>query len=124
MPRRILAILFVLLGVGMIGLGATLKTLIPPKSFWSDEQAREYTEASLALKSAATRPDRRMDQAEDPQLASAQARFNKIKRDLDGAIQRRDYGGMLLAGGGVALLFAGAAIYAIGGSAKPETSRD
>jgi hypothetical protein len=122
MLRAIFAILLVLLGIATIGIGVRWKVVFPPQSFWSDAQAREYAEASVALKTTASRPDRPPDQTDDTELASARVRFNKIKGDLDRSIQHREYGGILLAAGGVLLLIAGAAIYAIG-NRKEQTIR-
>jgi hypothetical protein len=106
MLRHTLTILCLLAGVGLVVAGAAWTYIYPPQSYWSEDQAREYVDASRALKAAAMREGRRADDPPDAQLAAAQARFDRIKTDLDRAIVRRSYAGPLLVAGGCAVLIA------------------
>ena len=108
--RQAVAVVIVLAGVACIGLGAAWQTLVPPRSFWSPAQAQEYDDASVALKSVATRPDRRASDKVDPELDAARARFDRIQADLERAISRRNSSGILVVIGGVVLVVSGIAL--------------
>lgn len=123
MPRRALGILVSVIGVGLVGVGLSRYLLSPPQSYWSDQQAEEYTAAALELKAVATRPDRPPSGVDDPALAAAQARFDKVRADLERATQRRDYFGMLLGAIGMVLVVAGVGIYLSAPASRTDASQ-
>jgi uncharacterized membrane protein YidH (DUF202 family) len=103
--RQVLAVFVILAGVACAVLGVAWKLVVPAHAYWSPTQAQEFNEASVSLKSVATRPDRRASQADDPELDAAQARFDRVQSDLERAIARRDNSGILfIVGGGVLFL--------------------
>lgn len=124
MPRLILSLSFLLAGLALIALGLSWHVIFPVESVWSNEQAQEYTDASLALKTAASHPEESADENDDSQLDAARERFDKIKAELGQAIQWRESSGVLLGIGGTVLMAIGAAIYLSGQAAKPETPQD
>lgn len=121
MARQILAILMVLVGVILVLVGINWNAIAPPKANWSPQQADEYTDAALALHSAAHahEHDASEDSDERPEhdaeyqanRAAAQLRFDSIRQDLDEAIVTRDRTGLLVSVGGIILAASGLAVY-------------
>jgi len=94
--RQIAAVLLLTIGVVLLLLGVTWKHWHSPTSFWSKEQAAEYTDAWRALKATATSGMRAGDPNSNPKLAAAQARFDAIKSKLEHARTLNDYSGTAL----------------------------
>ncbi len=111
MLLRVVAILLVLLGAAMLMVGVAAKHFFSPKSYWTDQQAKEYVAASTALKTAATGSIRPPSAELDPKLVAAQQRFEKIQAELNSAITRRDYTGVALGVCGAAVFAAGVVVF-------------
>ena len=111
MAQRIIAIGLILGGAAMIVVGIASKRFFTPQSYWTEQQAQEYVAASTALKTAATGSIRQPSAEHDPKLVAAQQRFDKIQAELDSAIARRDYTGVTLGAGGIALSAAGLVLF-------------
>jgi hypothetical protein len=109
--RQLGAILLSASGLVILLLGATWARWHSPQSFWSKEQAAEYTSAWRELKAAATSKTRLPDAASDPTLSAAQARFDAIKTKLDHARTLNDHTGTALIVTGVGLIVAGGLLY-------------
>jgi hypothetical protein len=109
--RQIATILLFSVGVVLLVLGVTWSRWHSPQTFWSKEQAAEYTSAWRDLKAAATGRGRVPGQQSDPKLAAAQARFDAIKTELDRARTLNDYTGAALIITGVGLIVAGGLLY-------------
>jgi hypothetical protein len=106
MLRKTFLLIGLLVGVVLVGLGATWRYWISPQTFWTAEQAKEYTDAWIALKSAATSGVRRADPKSDQNVAAAQARFDKSQAALDKAVGLRDHAGTYLSVAGCCLVIA------------------
>lgn len=82
--------------------------------FYSEEDAREYSESSLALHDAlhaSAEHEHAGDTAEDADVAGAQARFNRARDVRDAALSRRTTSASVLKWGGIVVLFGGFAAY-------------
>lgn len=89
------------LGTLLLALGLGWSSLAPPKLVWSPQQAAEYQAAGEALhaarrSTAATGVRPGEDAATSPELAAAQARFDKIDSELADAQSRRQRTGAWL----------------------------
>ncbi|HVT26730.1 MAG TPA: hypothetical protein VHE81_01820 [Lacipirellulaceae bacterium] len=71
---------------------------------WSRDQAREYTEAYLALKAATAEGPRPASRSDDAKLVAAKARFNKSEEQLNRAAALNDYAGTAMVVAGVGLI--------------------
>jgi hypothetical protein len=109
--RQIAVTLLLTIGAVLLLVGATWKYWHSPQSFWSRQQAAEYTEAYRALKVAATSGVRPGDPDSSPKLATAQARFAAIKSELDHARTLNDYTGTALIVGAIGLITGGGLLY-------------
>jgi hypothetical protein len=118
--RQIAAILLSAVGVVLLVLGVTWTRWHSPQTFWSNEQATEYTSAWRELKAAATSKTRLPDAKSDPKLAAAQARFDAIKTQLDHARTLNDHTGTALIVTGVGLIVAGGLLYRSGNKTADE----
>jgi hypothetical protein len=118
MLQRIIAIVVMVVGATLIIVGVNAKRFFSPQSYWSDQQAKEYVAASAALKTAATGTIRLPSAENDPKLIAAQQRFDKIQAQLDSAVSRRDYTGVILGAGGAILVVVGLAVFL---TARPGT---
>ena len=115
--RMMLAICLVLFGISLIVLGVTWNRWFPAKSYWTTEQAKEYTTAALALKEAADSKTRRRGEPDPPELVAAQARWDKIHSQLAQSQSSRSRSQILvLAVGGVCTVAGGVA--AVGSRVK------
>jgi hypothetical protein len=102
--RQIALILFAAIGITLVLLGVTWRYWHSPQSYWSKEQAAEYTDAWRALKVVATSGIRPGDPKSNPKLAAAQDRFDAIKSKLDHARTRNEYAGTALTVAGIIVL--------------------
>jgi hypothetical protein len=109
--RQITAILLLATGAVLLVLGVTWNHWHSPQTFWSKEEATEYTDAWRALKAAATSGIRAADPKSDPKLAAAQARFDTIKAKLDHARTLNDHAGTVLTAVGIGLIIGGGLLY-------------
>jgi hypothetical protein len=124
MLQRTIAIVLILVGAAMIVVGANAKRFFTPQSYWSNQQAKEYVDASTALKSAATGTIRQPTADKDPKLAAAKQRFDKIQAELDSAIAHRSYTGILLGTSGAVLLAIGVGVFLRAQPVKRESADD
>ena len=109
--RQIAVILLSAIGILLLVLGMTWKQWHSPQTFWSKEQAAEYTDAWRALKVAATSGVRAADPNSDPKLAAAQARFDAIKTRLDHARTFNDHTGTALIVTAIGLIVGAGLLY-------------
>jgi hypothetical protein len=111
MMRLAIVAALVLVGLALLILAATWGDAVSNQAYWSDAQAKEYTDASAALKAAAMSATRVSQQENDPELSAARARFDSISADLDRAIAARDRGGILFLVTGIVALLLGAIVF-------------
>jgi hypothetical protein len=109
--RQFTTIILSAVGIVLLVLGVTWGRWHSPQTFWSKEQAAEYTSAWRELKAAATSKTRIPDAKSDPKLAAAQARFDAIKTKLDHARTLNDHTGTALIVAGIGLILAAGLLY-------------
>jgi hypothetical protein len=124
MALRLLAIVLFTMGAALIVVGVGATSFFSPQSYWSDEKAQDYLDASTALKVAATSSIRRPSPDSDPELAAAQARFNELQAELDRAIARKNYTGVALGAGGATLAAVGVVVLILRHGKKTSASDD
>lgn len=108
--------LYVLAGAGilMIAVGVAWKHVIPPESFWSEEQSKAYDQAYFQAHEASIGPGHthsHSDGHEHPtplDLEEAKERFREAHQALEAARRARDLTGPILTGVGVVLALTGA----------------
>jgi hypothetical protein len=105
--RKLVAAALIALGIGVMGIGLAWKQIVPERSYWSEEQAKEHEAAFLAVKLAAESDDRRPNRPDPPKLVAARQRWEKSRAALEGAQNARTRTPILILGAGAILAGAG-----------------
>ncbi|MCO6045974.1 hypothetical protein NG895_18905 [Aeoliella sp. ICT_H6.2] len=106
------------LGIVMVVCGIAWQQIVPDSVYWSEEDAREFTEASDAVHHARSGPDHDHQHshgegepaADSPELEAAKQRLRKLQGELETAQLARQYSGKVVSIVGVAILLTGAAL--------------
>lgn len=105
MTRRIVMYSLVAVAAALLLTGVGWKSLFPPKSYWSQEQAQTLSDAFNAVHRAEDIAHGPGDPGGEAFLA-ARRRYESLKSELDQVREQRDRTGTYVALGGVALLVA------------------
>jgi predicted negative regulator of RcsB-dependent stress response len=96
MVQKIAIIVTLAIGVLLTALGVTWRYWHSPQMIWGRQDAKEYTDAYMALKATAGEAGRRPDSSSTGKLAANRARFDEMKTKLDRARAVDGYAGMVL----------------------------
>lgn len=116
MSRQILLSALLVIGLVLLCLGLSWNRWTTADRYWSPEQAKEFNEAQLSMHSIAHSHDSSSHHAEE--LTAAQARFGKIKHQLQQAQSGRDRTGTILTAAGIVSVLAGVAWHYTAGRAN------
>lgn len=105
MTRRFVLYTLGAIAVTLLLVGVGWKSLFPPKSYWSQEQAQSLDDAFNAVHRAEDFAHGPGDPGGEAFLA-ARRRYESLKSELDQARKKRDHAGTYVALGGVAVLIA------------------
>src|SRR3978361_2197021 len=98
--QRILVPAMILAGLVMVALGYEWNRVLPASTYWSNEQAAEYTAAQSALHSMAHNHGK-VDEAHSQEFLAAKDRYTKIGGELESARNSRGRIGTILIAAGV-----------------------
>jgi hypothetical protein len=141
MTRRVLVPVIVAAGVVLILVGLGWKWLFPPKSYWSQEQARQYLDAYTKLhamqdgqehgpakgtsketsKAASKAAPDAASNKDTASLAEVRQRYESLKSQLERARTARDRTGIYLAAAGTAIVVIGILIFVKSPAPVPNT---
>jgi|SRR3954452_10991471 hypothetical protein len=93
--QRILIPVMILFGLVLVALGYEWNRVLPASSYWSNEQAAEYTAAQSALHSMAHNHGN-VDAAHSQEFLAAKDRYTKISGDLESARSSQSRTGTIL----------------------------
>ena len=102
---------FVLLGVALVILGSVWNCLNPPSNYWSDAQAKELTDAQIALHSQSHEHGPTGKNSDAPTYTAAKQRYGKIKAELDSARNARSRTANIFIGAGLASVISAAVLH-------------
>jgi hypothetical protein len=108
--QRILIPAMILVGLVLVALGYEWNRVLPARSYWSNEQAAEYTAAQSALHSMAHNHGN-VDEAHSQEFLAAKDRYTKISGELESARNSRGRIGTILIAVGVISVLSAATMH-------------
>ena len=107
--KRRLALLSLIAGLCLLGLGLAWDRIMPSSAYWGPEQEKEFTAAQVDAH--AKSHNRGDDEARERESAAARKRYERMIQQLKAARGSHRRGGFFLTAGGVALLLLGIALH-------------
>lgn len=119
MTRRVLVPVMLAAGVGLVIVGLGWKWLFPPKSYWSQEKARQLVDAYTKLHAMQDGKEHGPLKGtanstagnDATSLAALKQRYESLQSELDRARSARDRTGAYLGAAGLALVVIGILIF-------------
>ena len=91
------------IAVALLVVGASWKSLYPPESYWSREQAQAFVDAFSAVHQAEDTMEHGPHDPGAAEFLAARHRYDMLKNELNQARSARDRTGIYLAVAGLAL---------------------
>ena len=101
MTQRIVMTVMIVLGLVLVGVGSQWNRLRPAASYWTAEQASEYTAAQTELHALSHNHEKGGGNAAAARFTAAKERFAKISGELEGARNSRGRTGTLFIAAGI-----------------------